>query len=767
MLVLGAPLLVTRGWGGDDDEDGNDEDGDNDELKRGLDGLRRRLNEVLRKHQEARAHKMRTIHFRRRKHDIIRDLDAVSALEMKDYSGKLEARKSKQGTSENLGKKLSNHGSIFVFRNPAAAIREKHPLIDWTQFPAASEDVFLQVNCFVATDDSSQSAYHMGCVMEISYKELKDAFPWLEGVIPYSDQCGDYHSTGATVFNHAIGRLTGIHVVRSEHSEVGEGKGEVDMKFGILAQQFYSTLARSRRECADHLFDHLEEVRREGDYNVLGEIDRSLFKKGSPGAIPFHNQSQCVVHHKDGGITLHEFVGIGKGKHVSEEELQKFDHYEIMTSSSGTGSQAMKTTAGPMVPVVRTATHAHQKAAKKAKTERETERQEKRDSRAAEDATARAAAVETHTGKSSAERQQLTCEACGGAYLTRPKFDKHKEEGGVCERKQKVAASKASKAKNVRLAAERIMATNRKQQDEEEQEELEQLSEVVVEIKAAEDAKAITFEVANESGGVVVKCVDPRRVSVALEVLKGYRLKTVESGGTTVISALAGGGCGGGGGGGGSDEAIASAARATLSKASADNHVRVAFSKPPPAMPRHGWARKNLHVDSNNRVMPMQKKWLEEHCDAYEKKGSSPRHTGVYTAMVNLHGLLHIADDKPFVMSETAIFNWLKRRWATQKAAGINLALAVTAMAANPAVHEEEEKEDVADDDDEVDYGVMLLAPLRELLRSRELDSTGRKAELIERLIADDGWGGLKTKWPTLKKAESILVLFVDDDGKE
>ena len=70
------------------------------------------MNEVLRKLKEARAHKMRTIDFRPRKDEIIRNLDATTALEMKDYSGKLEARKSKQGTSENLGTKLSNHGSI-------------------------------------------------------------------------------------------------------------------------------------------------------------------------------------------------------------------------------------------------------------------------------------------------------------------------------------------------------------------------------------------------------------------------------------------------------------------------------------------------------------------------------------------------------------------------------------------------------------------------------------------------------------------------------
>lgn len=118
----------------------------------------------------------------------------------------------------------------------------------------------------------------------------------------------------------------------------------------------------------------------------------------------------------------------------------------------------------------------------------------------------------------------------------------------------------------------------------------------------------------------------------------------------------------------------------------------------------------------------------------FKKKGSTLRHTGVYTAMVNLHGLLHVADDKPFVMAETVIFDWLTRRWAMQKAPGINLALAAAASAANAA-----EGEDVDDEGGvHVDYGSMLVAPLRDLLRSRQLSRTGNKTELIARLRVGD-----------------------------
>jgi len=44
--------------------------------------------------------------------------------------GKLDARKSKQGTSENLGRKISLHGSLFIMQNPPQHIRDAHDHID-------------------------------------------------------------------------------------------------------------------------------------------------------------------------------------------------------------------------------------------------------------------------------------------------------------------------------------------------------------------------------------------------------------------------------------------------------------------------------------------------------------------------------------------------------------------------------------------------------------------------------------------------------------
>ena len=234
--------------------------------QKALDGLRARLRHILHNLEQLRAHKVRTVKLKEIRKDQLRDLDHYSVLEWKDYIGKLEARKSKQGTSENLGRKISLHGSLFIMRNPPQFIRDQHADIDFSEFPDADDDCLVQMNMYGASDESKQSPFHMGSVMSVQYKLLKGAFPWLKCAIPYSDQCGDYRSTAATIFNHEMGRLTGLRVKLVLHSEVGEGKGEVDMKFGLKAQQFVAILARLPRTCAADLLQHLELCRFRGDY---------------------------------------------------------------------------------------------------------------------------------------------------------------------------------------------------------------------------------------------------------------------------------------------------------------------------------------------------------------------------------------------------------------------------------------------------------------------------------------------------------------------
>jgi hypothetical protein len=135
----------------------------------------------------------------------------------------------------------------------------------------------------------------MGATMEVTYKEIKRAFPWITQSITFSDQCGDYHSTPAKIFNHEIGRLTSISVIRVEHTEPGEGKGQVDMRFGILAQKFVTIPAHHDRESAAQLFRQINSTLASNDFVfVETAIDRGIFKGGCGKAIPFLSSSQCI-----------------------------------------------------------------------------------------------------------------------------------------------------------------------------------------------------------------------------------------------------------------------------------------------------------------------------------------------------------------------------------------------------------------------------------------------------------------------------------------
>ena len=90
-----------------------------------------------------RAHKVRTVKLKEIRKDQLLEMDHYSVLEWKDYMEKLEARKSKQGTSENLGRKISLHGSLFIMRNPPQFIRDQHTDIDFSEFPDADDDFLV------------------------------------------------------------------------------------------------------------------------------------------------------------------------------------------------------------------------------------------------------------------------------------------------------------------------------------------------------------------------------------------------------------------------------------------------------------------------------------------------------------------------------------------------------------------------------------------------------------------------------------------------
>ena len=99
--------------------------------------------------------------------------------------------------------------------------------------------------------------------------------------------------------------------------------------------------------------------------------------------------------------------------------------------------------------------------------------------------------------------------------------------------------------------------------------------------------------------------------------------------------------------------------------------VKVTSSSSPPPMPLRSYASKHPRKESSKAVTAIQHRFLEDFCALHEKQsGGEPRAKAVRQAMIKIYGRLAMdGNDVPIVMTETEIFNWLKRRWSTKKAA--------------------------------------------------------------------------------------------------
>ena len=78
---------------------------------------------------------------------------------------------------------------------------------------------------------------------------------------------------------------------------------------------------------------------------------------------------------------------------------------------------------------------------------------------------------------------------------------------------------------------------------------------------------------------------------------------------------------------------------------------------------------------------------MKLYCGNCEQDHSQPRSKVVYEAMCQRFGVLTLDPDtqRPILMSETAIFNWLRARYTARKAAAVEVAMAAGIAAADRA----------------------------------------------------------------------------------
>ena len=579
-----------------------------------------------------------------------------------DYMGKLEARKSHQGTSENLGCKISLHGSLFIMKNPPQHIRDLHSdSVDWSKFPSAEDDCLVQVNVYGGSDNSKQSANHMGNVMSVQYKELKKSFPWITAAIPFSDQCGDYRSTPATIFNHEMGRLTGVRVKLVIHAEVGEGKGEMDMRFGQKSQQFVPILGRSSRTCAEELFGHLELCRGPGDYNFELAIPLPPEKDGS-SALPYLEQSSAVAFASAGGATLREVDGYGPGILVTKETLATHDHMGTMALEE-TGAFAVQQSPDGMIPQRREHAATKQEL-NTTRAKKKSERQMLREASMVKRNDRLKAVVSDHLTYRS---QFHNCSDCGSRYRSDASYERHITDGTCYTRKRRLEAKRAGIAE--REPALSIVKKRREERKTASDLAIQENDTVTYVFELREDTNAVSFGCGNDESKITVTSVLHSRQMLATRILPDYTILRVNDDETNGL------------------HLSVDKLKECLDNACAGRPVSVTFLKPTPPMPLRGFARKRPRKERKSRVTREQSSFLQAFCNLHEETRTPPRAKTVRDAMMRKYGRFKLDENSTrILMDEDAIFNWLKRRWAAKKVA--------TTIAAAVAVIEASEKND-------------------------------------------------------------------------
>ena len=163
----------------------------------------------------------------------------------------------------------------------------------------------------------------------------------------------------------------------------------------------------------------------------------------------------------------------------------------------------------------------------------------------------------------------------------------------------------------------------------------------------------------------MVKSVLANRKKLATLVLPSYKVEAVTDNGTVL------------------EDWTADELAALLEQSNASRVFKVTFSKPLSNMPMRGYARKRKHKESKTKLTKVQVDFMSAFCDTHEEARSQPRAKTVDDAMKAIFGDLALDADtgRPILLGETAIFNWLKSRWAARKVALTHIAAAAAIIA--------------------------------------------------------------------------------------
>lgn len=560
-----------------------------------------------------------------------------------DYWAKINVGKAGgTATCEGDSKGISAHGGMFVYRNPSkverATISIEFPKIDWKAFGPASDEEngleFLEEHLHVYADDAKQNRFHTKSVLEASVSNFLRARPWLnEGrrAFVQSDNASNYRDPTTEIDILVVGTRV--------FSEAGMGKDEGDAdgavnKRGLKRARDAGTGVESAGDCMG-ITDGLKIP---GSTNAVLKLCRGNEDTGFEGrdavSRSYHIWAIDEEHityweyldveaSKESIRTTGRAVGFGPGLKMTITEFNKTQrtHKEKTTGASllfGNG----KETSDPN-PKQRASTSEKMAAKKEMSMQAE-----KRAADARQKLEARKALEE-----SSYVAEAVTCCDCERKFLSGGGLASH-QANRFCAN-AKAAAEERQRLRNVGALlkkADTDAAIQRKNR-------IENLRVVKVTLSApVEDSATIGIALDFDADrGVFVVSAVSGLASTSTQVGPGYVARSFDAGdGMQAIT---------------TKEDVAGGLEAGKS-------IVVELTRPPPSIPNHGSARKNIRKQAQFKMLETQREWLEEY--VFKDNIELMRPADAWKAMrAKFSNVLRVDTSTPVWLEKEQIAKWL------------------------------------------------------------------------------------------------------------
>jgi len=207
----------------------------------------------------------------------------------------------------------------------------------------AGDEKVIHVDSFGS--NTGQGGYETLCVLEATLKKAKELQPALENAVLIQDAGSGYKSTTVVAGLRKSREMTGVRVKRLIFNASGEGKRhKTDGHFtAIKAKRRSAMMAGQPAECTTPRREVLAQRYQggiDGAHPFLLEFHYD--NEVAVAAIPSISQYHAFEYLDDGGIRMWKTHGVGDGKVMSREEIDKL----YADAAKKAASKKSKTTEG-------------------------------------------------------------------------------------------------------------------------------------------------------------------------------------------------------------------------------------------------------------------------------------------------------------------------------------------------------------------------------------------------------------------------------------